>query len=140
SASISAVLPEPTGPPIPMRAMPDARRSPNGSPWWAWVCCMVEALLTSAREQAKFRLLMSHGHDVQKWCATGDLGDVPVGRVAGSLSGHWPHSMQHVLRGAVVDQAQSHRRGDPARAEGIQLADYGGQPRHAQHRADQTKD
>ena len=48
--------------------------------------------------------------------------------------------MEYVLRGAMVDQAQSHRRGDPARAEGVQLAGYGVESRHPQRRADQPED
>src|SRR5262249_25228874 len=97
-ASISAVLPEPTGPPMPMRATPGAWTAPKESAWWAWSCEWGnENAPLSAGEQPQLRLLMTHRHHVEQRRAARDLTDVAVDRLACRLGDHGTRSMQQRL-------------------------------------------
>src|SRR5262245_54478055 len=92
SASIRAVLPEPTGPPIPTRGTPGGRGVPANERS-SWECVWLTATPGSSCEQAKLGLLVTHRHDVVQRGAGRDQVDVAGGGALGGGGQHGADAM-----------------------------------------------
>src|SRR5262245_45709479 len=138
SASIRAVLPDPTGPPMPIRGMPGAR-CVTRCEWWLWECVWLMTAPSSTREQAQLGVLVPHRHEVGQRRVARDVVEIADNGPLGGLGEHAMDAPEHELGGQVVGQPQPYRGRDPTGGEGGQLACDGIERRYAEQSAEQAE-
>src|SRR4051794_38715637 len=104
SASVSAVLPEPTGPPMPMRNVSVVIRSP------------------STGEQPRVGALVGGRGDVDEWGEAAEVTERAIQRGVRHRLDHRCGAARRHLRAAVVGEPEAQGGADEAVGEGEQVA------------------